>query len=364
MAGSQQKKSRLAHALQRALDETHVFDSRRDWAFVLSVTPGAISQWLSDRTIPRATTLRALLEILRSKVPDDHMEPVRELEALLSIPATEASPAHADTIGPTLQDYVIAPAFHGLLARFRATLRTLKPSMQEDLIRCTAAALPGLIDPERAKYLDLVERYRPGTQINETDLPDILSTRLWKRVFIISKNPYELLTNPRDSHDENRDLILNIYQTSLKYLVNKCGASVSYIVVRRDETVQKLNMIVEEVFVSDLNPGAAQRLIDARLVDAVNFERARACAARRFRDGGEVKPAAIIVFNPGSEHVFGYSWFEDTAGCILDTHTIHLVLRSLDEQHIKQNIIRLQSHRPILKSAARSTGRATSRGTH
>src|SRR5689334_14081418 len=99
-------KSRFAQALERALDQTRIFESRKDWAFVLSVTPSAISQWLSDKTFPRPTTLRSLLDILRTKVSSDYSASAAELERLLSVPAKEASPAHAHTIGRTLQDYI------------------------------------------------------------------------------------------------------------------------------------------------------------------------------------------------------------------------------------------------------------------
>lgn len=56
--------SKFALALRALLDETGYF-SRDDWSSVLGVSEAAISQWVTDRTLPRADLLRQILDILR-----------------------------------------------------------------------------------------------------------------------------------------------------------------------------------------------------------------------------------------------------------------------------------------------------------
>src|SRR5262245_41501991 len=56
--------SRFAAALRALLDETGIF-TREEWSDVLGVSTAALSQWVNDSTIPRATSLRSLLDAVR-----------------------------------------------------------------------------------------------------------------------------------------------------------------------------------------------------------------------------------------------------------------------------------------------------------
>ncbi len=58
-----QDKSIFAVALKALLDETNLFD-RREWAQFLNVSESAISQWVGDKTIPRADLLYMIIDVL------------------------------------------------------------------------------------------------------------------------------------------------------------------------------------------------------------------------------------------------------------------------------------------------------------
>jgi len=119
--GHAPKLSPFALALTRLLDETSYFESRSEWARFLGVTTSALSQWVHDRTVPRADLLRMILDALRSStgVPKDVLDAFDDVAAR---PARDVSPL-GERMAPTVREYLAS----GTLAGFGRALRTFLP---------------------------------------------------------------------------------------------------------------------------------------------------------------------------------------------------------------------------------------------
>lgn len=300
--------SPLARTLKALLDDTNMF-KRDDWAVFLGVTPGALSQWVSDRTIPRPSTLRMLVGLLRERAGVSP-KPLQDFTELLSKPSSVVSPKHANKIGRTLQDYLIRPAADGLLSRFLATLHSLPPQQQEDFVQRAAKALPSLVDPDEAEYFNLLEAYPPGKTIDESDLMLIVTRHIWRRVDVISEDPYELAES---SPPTSRLPILNLYQASVKYLVERCGASLRYIVnEKKKEFGTKLRNSIQQI---GLGEGAIAQI----RIPADNFDDLLRLVADKTSKGDVVTPSVVVIFNSDRQSSFGYTWIKrNNHGRVID----------------------------------------------
>jgi transcriptional regulator with XRE-family HTH domain len=197
---SDRPRSEFAIALARLLDETGYF-SRSEWARFLDVSESALSQWVNDRTIPRADLLRMILDALRAAkgVPAG---PLEAFEQLMRKPAEEISPLGTRML-PTVAEYLRKTT----LREFGRELRKLptdqqikvltsggwetNPSQEEGTAssptwaRVTAARCRWFVD-ERIRsvrtsgtsFLPSLQRMKPGEpQAERVDWQALLSTR-------------------------------------------------------------------------------------------------------------------------------------------------------------------------------------------
>lgn len=104
-------RSLFARALASLLDDTSFF-SRQEWARLLGVSTPAISQWVNDKTIPRADILGMMLDVISSKasVPQ---EPILEFNRIAARPSRDVSPL-GDRMAPTIESYIKNATFAGL----------------------------------------------------------------------------------------------------------------------------------------------------------------------------------------------------------------------------------------------------------
>ncbi len=109
---SDRKLSPFATTLTRLLDETE-FYTRAEWARFLGVTPSALSQWVNDRTVPRADLLRMIVDLLRARGGEKAASIVTEFEDLVEKPATDVSPL-GSRMSPTIRQYLTKNSFVGL----------------------------------------------------------------------------------------------------------------------------------------------------------------------------------------------------------------------------------------------------------
>jgi transcriptional regulator with XRE-family HTH domain/energy-coupling factor transporter ATP-binding protein EcfA2 len=135
-------RSAFATGLQRLLDETGRF-TRAEWARYLGVSTSALSQWVNDKTVPRADLLRIILDVLRRSagVPS---EPMAAFEDLMEQPAEEITPL-GTRMAPSVAEY-LKRSTHATLAQ---DLRMLPPDKQQEVLlqggwddRSTEGAVP------------------------------------------------------------------------------------------------------------------------------------------------------------------------------------------------------------------------------
>jgi hypothetical protein len=119
-------KSLLAQALTDAIASTGY--SREDWTFILDVSESAISQWLSDTTLPRPEMLRMIVDTLRESASVSP-EILTGFDALMHRPAVEISP-HGTRMGGSLAKYLTRPLREGLLRELDA----LPDERQEEVL--------------------------------------------------------------------------------------------------------------------------------------------------------------------------------------------------------------------------------------
>jgi hypothetical protein len=124
--------SDFARVLRGLLDETGVF-SRDEWARVLVVSPAAISQWVNDHTIPRASLLRSILDVVKRHCGDRHPALLKFFDTARR-PADAVSP-HGTRMRPTVGHYLVTPVLEG----FQRVLETIPPERQEQVLFRAAA---------------------------------------------------------------------------------------------------------------------------------------------------------------------------------------------------------------------------------
>ena len=119
--------SLFSQSIRGLLDATDLYN-RREWSTLLGVSEPAISQWLSDKTIPRADNLHMIVVTLEqsSRIPE---MPVAEFRAMAHRPAIEVSP-HGARMLPTVWEYMTRPASSELSSR----LVKLAPTEQVRLL--------------------------------------------------------------------------------------------------------------------------------------------------------------------------------------------------------------------------------------
>ncbi|MBM0105019.1 hypothetical protein JM946_09675 [Steroidobacter sp. S1-65] len=119
--------SPFAAALRGLLDRTGLF-TRAEWARVLGISTAALSQWVNDRTLPRAELLRQIVDIVRNAdgVPP---EPLADFEELSQQPADHVSP-----LGQRMLPNVSAYLRGGRLSQLGSELRKLTPSEQRSFL--------------------------------------------------------------------------------------------------------------------------------------------------------------------------------------------------------------------------------------
>ena len=122
---SKSQRSPFAAALGRLLEHPKGY-TKAEWARVLHVTPSAISQWLSDRTVPRPAALHSLVELAALHFGPETM---LELDGLAVQPAETVSPL-GHRMSPTIGDYMLGPVREGFLR----LLRALPLKAQEDVL--------------------------------------------------------------------------------------------------------------------------------------------------------------------------------------------------------------------------------------
>jgi transcriptional regulator with XRE-family HTH domain len=125
--GTTSSRSPFAAALARLLDDTCYF-TRSEWARFLGVSASAISQWVNDRTVPRADLLRIIIDVLRTSdgVPP---EPLMHFDELANRPAAEVSSLGARMM-PTVGEYLRRSTF----ASLGRDLRKLSAQQQETVL--------------------------------------------------------------------------------------------------------------------------------------------------------------------------------------------------------------------------------------
>jgi GAF domain-containing protein/predicted DNA-binding transcriptional regulator AlpA len=150
--------SPFAMALAAILDDTQIF-TRRQWAEFLDISESAISQWVTDKTLPRPEHLRKIVRFLQDSdgVPPELLFGFSEVCAL---PARQVSPLSA-RLGEdrTFDQYMLRPLRNAL----QSTLSALPAAQQEQvLLAANEAARHALVgnpvDKSRsARLLDAME---------------------------------------------------------------------------------------------------------------------------------------------------------------------------------------------------------------
>ncbi len=122
-------KSPFAEALEGLLDATELY-TRREWAKLLGIKDSAISQWLSEETIPRASNLN-MIYVTVEKASDAAKEPLEVFRKMAAdLPALEASPKNGRRMLPNVWAYMKRPVFDKLSNE----LAKLSPAEQEKLL--------------------------------------------------------------------------------------------------------------------------------------------------------------------------------------------------------------------------------------
>lgn len=117
------RRSEFAESLRALLDDTGLF-TRQRWARHLHVTPGAISQWVHDRSVPRPETLWNILHLLSDPTPEN-APLVHRFYRMAEKSAEQVSP-RAESFGPTVADYLVKPVFETFYEDFERLPGLLK----------------------------------------------------------------------------------------------------------------------------------------------------------------------------------------------------------------------------------------------
>ena len=119
--------SQLATILERLLDETELF-TREQWAVYLHVTQSSLSQWIHDKTIPKAQYLVMIVDILRASIHTP-LGILDDFDRIAQMPSSHISP-HSARLGNMLLDYMNAER----MKQFFQTLKPLPVDIQEKIL--------------------------------------------------------------------------------------------------------------------------------------------------------------------------------------------------------------------------------------
>jgi len=99
--------------------------SRTDWTFILQVSPAALSQWLSDKTLPSPKHIKSFVDVVRRL--DGAGPAIERFYEMAELPAREVTP-HYEKITKNIDHYIAEQHFRPLHQRvdamvYRCTLR-------------------------------------------------------------------------------------------------------------------------------------------------------------------------------------------------------------------------------------------------
>ena len=100
------QRSAFARVLGDLLDATGLFE-RKEWAELLGVPEAAISQWVNDKTIPRADHLFLVVNTLKWADLEDET-PLLRYDHIAEEPSVDVSP-HGTRMRPTIAQYISKP---------------------------------------------------------------------------------------------------------------------------------------------------------------------------------------------------------------------------------------------------------------
>jgi transcriptional regulator with XRE-family HTH domain len=115
------KRSQFAQALVGLLDDVG-FYTREEWAEFLRISPSAISQWVNDKTLPRADLLAMVLDLLRLRGGETAKEALKYFDHVAALPVAEVSPLGA-RMAPNVASYMEANSFATLGSQLRGLSR-------------------------------------------------------------------------------------------------------------------------------------------------------------------------------------------------------------------------------------------------
>lgn len=125
---SKQRYSAFATALRALLDESRLF-TRAEWGVCLNVTGPAISQWVTDKTLPRAETLRGLVMLVEES-PASPRSVLEQFWQMAALPINEVTPLGSRLPERTIGHFVVRPLYQGFLRVFQP----LSPVEQTQII--------------------------------------------------------------------------------------------------------------------------------------------------------------------------------------------------------------------------------------
>ncbi|WP_034387946.1 hypothetical protein [Hellea balneolensis] len=149
----------FARSLKKLLDDTNYF-SRNQWADFLTISTPAISQWVNDKTLPRADLVLMIVDVLKQNPDKNTIAVIEEFESLYGLPCEDISP-FGSRMGKTLSEYLADGSFF----RFGRELRGLTPEQQVSLIEkggfaSVDTAAPELVDTDPTTETDAFNENR------------------------------------------------------------------------------------------------------------------------------------------------------------------------------------------------------------
>ena len=137
---TKQSVSAFARVIQQLLDDTG-FYTRAEWSRFLGISGPALSQWVNDRTIPRADLLRMVLDLLEIRGGTKACDALNNLDAIMDTPAESISPI-GSRFGQNLRAYLRARP----LSEVGQSLRNLSAAQQIAALR--GGGIGGTADAE------------------------------------------------------------------------------------------------------------------------------------------------------------------------------------------------------------------------
>jgi hypothetical protein len=126
---SRDNMSLFARALESLLKDTGLF-TQREWAKLLGIKDSAITQWLNEETIPRASNLNMVF-VTVEQAADAKRGPLEAFRTMADMPAVKASPKNGARMLPSVWAYMKRPVLDELSSK----LAKLSPEAQEKLLR-------------------------------------------------------------------------------------------------------------------------------------------------------------------------------------------------------------------------------------